>query len=213
MSVIVTDIEQGTPEWFNLRKEIPTASNFNRILTATTLKPSSQATKYMAELIAKTHGAENESFYSSHMAHGHEYEPEARAWYELDNMVKVKEVAFVYGDKSRTFGASPDGLINKDGGIEIKCPKLETHIGYHLSDGGVPVDYLHQVYGCLFVTGRKWWDFLSYHPGGWDAYLVRTSRSDPKYASWEAKFGPVLTEFLQKLAKSKHQLDPMRPKL
>jgi len=41
---------------------------------------------------------------------------------------------------------------------------MPVHVGYVL-DNVLPTDYIQQVQGNLLVTGRKWWDFLSYYPG------------------------------------------------
>jgi hypothetical protein len=60
-------------------------------------------------------------------------------------------------------GASPDGLVGESGGLEIKCPMPATHIEY-LRDGRLPSKYIQQVQGCLWISGRDWWDFMSYHP-------------------------------------------------
>jgi len=74
----------------------------------------------------------------------------------------VTEVGFCMHDILRC-GVSPDGLIGDDGGIEIKCPKPSTHVKY-LRNGKLPSEYKAQVMGCLWITGREWWDFMSYHP-------------------------------------------------
>ena len=61
-------------------------------------------------------------------------------------------------------GASPDGLIGEHGGLECKVPSAPWHLLY-LAGGVVPSKYRGQVQGSLWVTGRAWWDFMSYHPG------------------------------------------------
>src|SRR5208282_4714782 len=58
-------------------------------------------------------------------------------------------------------GASPDGLIGDDLGIEIKCPNASTHVKYLLA-GKVPDDYIVQVHFSMFVTGFPRWIFMSY---------------------------------------------------
>jgi len=78
-------------------------------------------------------------------------------------------------------GCSPDGLIDKEqdgliGGLEIKCPLQGTHVEY-LRAGKVPSKYMLQVQGCMFVTGRGYWDFMSYHPK-MKPLIVRTYRDD-----------------------------------
>jgi hypothetical protein len=67
-------------------------------------------------------------------------------------------------------------LIGVDGGIEIKCPLPHTHIAY-LREGVVPSKYIPQIQGCLWITGREWWDFMSYHPAMEDL-IVRVERDN-----------------------------------
>jgi hypothetical protein len=85
---------------------------------------------------------------------------------------------------------SPDGLCGNDGGLELKCPGIAKHVEY-LIGGGCPDEYFHQVQGCLYVTGRAWWDFMSYYPG-LPLFLVRCL-PDPDYhaALAEALTGAV----------------------
>jgi exodeoxyribonuclease (lambda-induced) len=61
------------------------------------------------------------------------------------------------------FGYSPDGLVGEDGLIEIKCPLAITHFQY-IIDNKAPIDYWQQLQGGLWVSGRKYIDFVSYHP-------------------------------------------------
>ena len=69
-----------------------------------------------------------------------------------------------------------DGLVGDDGGIEIKCPLPHNHIAY-LRAGDVPGKYIPQIQGCLWITGREWWDFMSYHPAMEDL-IVRVYRDE-----------------------------------
>lgn len=158
---------QYSDEWWNLRRGIPTASSFDRILTAKTMKPSSQQADYIAELIADL--ANPDPAFTAHqpqtrdMANGTNMEPEARRWYSMATDQDVQQVGFVVSACGR-FGCSPDGLIGETGGLELKCPTLKTQVRY-LQSGELPAEYRAQVHGCLIVTGREWWDFASYAPG------------------------------------------------
>ena len=162
--MIIADVEQGTEEWFAARLGIPTASGFDKIVT-TKGEPSKQALKYMYQLAGeRVSGIKEESYESAAMRRGKDVEQEARDFYELTQGVEILKVGVCYPDKKKRYGSSPDGLIGEDGGVEIKCPIMSTHVGY-LLDGGLPMDYFQQVQGNLLVTGREWWDFLSYYPG------------------------------------------------
>jgi len=164
MAIIIDNVEQNTPEWFALRVGIPTASNFDRILTPTG-KQSTQARMYALELIAEKYGGEDVDKFQGNQwtERGHVVETEARMFYELVYDLTVKQVGFVYLDESKAVGCSPDGLIGDDGGLEIKCLKATNHFEM-LLDGIIPTKFIPQVQGSLWVTGRQWWDLLGYHP-------------------------------------------------
>ena len=158
----VLELEQRSPEWYKARCGIPTASEFDKIIT-TSGKQSTQRKKYLYQLAGeRLGGIVDESYQSFAMLQGIEKESEARALYKL--IVKpVQEVGFCLSDCGR-FGCSPDGLVEGDGLVEIKCPLISTHVGY-LLENDVPTDYYVQVQGQLLVTGREWVDFVSYFPG------------------------------------------------
>lgn len=170
----IIEHEQGTPEWLEARRGVPSASRFGKIVTPKG-KLSSQADGLINELIAEDlFQIENEVYVSAAMQHGIDTEPVARRWYELQTKTTVQEIGFCVHAKG--FGCSPDGLIGDDGGVEIKCPQAWTHIGY-LRDGGLPSQYAAQVHGSMIVTGRQWWDFVSYHEA-MPKMLVRVERDE-----------------------------------
>lgn len=202
--MIILDVEQGSEAWFQARAGVPTASAFKRILTGTG-KPTSASVRdtYMYELIAEWMGAQVESFQSEWMARGTELEPQARAYYEFMVDADVVEVGTVFKDARREYSCSPDGLVDDDGGLEIKCPKASTHIKYLLG-GKLPTEYVPQVQGSMLVTGRKWWDFLSFHPD-LDPFLIRVERDEDYISALETE----LTKFIQKRDEKLIQLNPI----
>jgi len=173
--MIILNDEQGSPEWLASRLGRPSASMFSNLIT-TSGKPSSSAKKYIAEMVAERLTGRSKPFYTNdHMERGNFLEPEAREAYEFITDLEVVETGFILHD-SEEFGCSPDGLVANDGGLEIKCPSDGVHAGY-LIDGKVPTKYYQQVQGCMWVTGRDWWDFMSYHPE-MPHLLVRMERNE-----------------------------------
>jgi putative phage-type endonuclease len=173
--MIILNDEQGSPEWLASRLGRPSASMFSNLIT-TSGKPSSSAKKYIAEMVAERLTGRSKPFYTNeHMERGNFLEPEAREAYEFITDFEVVETGFILDD-SEEFGCSPDGLVSTDGGLEIKCPSDGVHAGY-LIDGKVPTKYYQQVQGCMWVTGRDWWDFMSYHPE-MPHLLVRMERNE-----------------------------------
>lgn len=162
--------EQYSKEWLDLRRGVPTASEFNRILTPKTGELSSQSKKYISELIGdkfRSDYGETEGPDTPDIRRGKEYEAEARCYYEFHTNSTVNKVGFCLDDDGR-FGCSPDGLIGEDGGLEVKNPKYSTHAEWFQDwkkDKVMPAEHKAQAHGSLIVTGRKWWDFMSYYPG------------------------------------------------
>jgi putative phage-type endonuclease len=161
--MLIVNCEQGTQEWFNARLGVPTASNFDKIIT-TEGKPSKQRTKYLYQLAGEAISMSSEdTFQSTAMLRGIELESQARELYSMLFDLPVSKVGLCVTEGEIKAGASPDSLVGEDGLLEIKCPTISTHVSY-LLDNKLPTDYFQQVQGQLFVTERKWCDFMSYYP-------------------------------------------------
>lgn len=173
--MIILNDEQGSPEWLASRLGRPSASMFGKLITGSG-KPSSSAESYINDMIAERLTGRSKPFFTNeHMERGNALEPEAREAYEFITDFEVVETGFILDD-SEEFGCSPDGLVSTDGGLEIKCPSDSVHVSY-LRAGKVPAKYYQQVQGCMWITGRDWWDFMSYHPE-MPHLLVRARRNE-----------------------------------
>ena len=160
----MSDIEQGTDEWFAIRCGKVTASRVADVIATTKSGYSASRANYEAQLICEIlTGKSAESYSNAAMQWGTETEPLARAQYELKTGNMVNQVGFVVHPIIKQAGASPDGLIGEDGCIEIKCPNTSTHLDTLLSQK-VPSKYITQMTWQMVCTGRKWCDFLSYDP-------------------------------------------------
>ena len=196
------DVEQGSLEWMTARLGMPTASQFDRLLTPKTRKPSGGRARYRAELLGEwVLGQAIEWGSSLWTERGTELEDEARRWYELQGDIEVERVGFVTRDDGKV-GCSPDGLVLDDGGLEIKCPAIVQHVQYYLGD---EPDYIGQVQGSMYLTGRTWWDFLSYNPA-LPPVLHRIPRDD----EYIETLVPVLDEFIERLDEEKERLKEFR---
>lgn len=193
---------QGDESWHDIRRGIPTASRFSEIITPSKGDLSASAKGYMAELAAaRLWGVSDEHFESFHMKNGTEREPEARATYSYIKEVEVEQVCFVYKDERKDRGCSPDGLVEDDGSLEIKSPKLKTHVGYILSDQA-PTSYKCQIQGELYICEREWCDFVSFFPGA-DTFIKRVYRDEPFIKKLEKaidQFNEQLEEMVEKIA-------------
>tara|TARA_R110000751_G_scaffold297102_2_gene406552 strand:+ start:2318 stop:2917 length:600 start_codon:yes stop_codon:yes gene_type:complete len=174
--MIILDHEQGTEEWLAARLGKPSASGFSKLITVTG-KPSTSAVGYINQLIAERFIGQSEPFYvNDHMARGTELEPEAREAYEFITEKTVTEYGFILDD-SKEFGCSPDGLVETDGGLEIKCPAATTMVKYLRDPQALVKAYYQQIQGCLWITDSQWWDAFAYHPE-MPHVLVRVERDE-----------------------------------
>jgi len=164
-NLVIESVEQGSDEWLAMRAGVITASGASMIVTPTG-KMSSQMVKYACQLAGERalNRPSDDSIKSFWMKRGNIMEDGARLAYQMLTENDVKTVGFVYMNHDLSVGCSPDGLVGDDGGVEIKSPKLGTHMMY-LYENTVPSEYLLQVQASLYITGRKWWDFFSYYPG------------------------------------------------
>ena len=103
-------------------------------------------------------------------------------------------------------GASPDGLVDDCGLVEIKCPNSNTHIEYILA-GKPPTKYIPQMAWQMACTGRKWVDFVSYDDRLDDEskhlFIVRYHRNDEYIAEIEEAVKQFLLEVEAKVSKFK----------
>jgi hypothetical protein len=200
--VIVHECLQNTTEWLALRSGIPTASEFDRILTKSG-KPSTQAEKYLHKLIAeRIMGHPVTTHTSAWMDRGSQMESEAVAFYEGIRELDTVRVGFVTDDE-RKVGASPDRLVGADGLLEIKVPAEHTHVAYLLTRS-VDAEYFPQVQGQLWITGKVWLDILSYHPEMPPA-LIRVARDDAFIAKLAAAVGAFSEELERTAAEAREK--------
>lgn len=172
----IFNVAQGSDAWAELRRGIPTASEFHRIVTPGG-KLSKQARGYAyllvaEELLGRSLIALDELEW---VAHGKATEPEAARWYEADRDLDTVPVGFIKTDDER-IGASPDRLVGDTGILEVKCPAPQTHVGYMIE--GFANAYTPQIQGQLLVSEREWADWISYSPE-LPAVLERVYRDEP----------------------------------
>jgi len=174
-------VEQRSEDWFRARCGKATASRFNDVMA--TLKSGGEAAtrkNYRTQLvIERLTGIPTETYTNGAMQWGVEFEPLAATMYEAETGNVIEEVGFEEHFELEA-GASPDGLIGEDGLIEIKCPNSATHIEY-LKGKSLPKEYKAQVQGQLWITDRKWCDFVSYDPrmpANLQLFIVRVERDE-----------------------------------
>lgn len=193
--------QQGGIEWLMERVGHCTASRFKDVLDFTKLgKPGAKRTAYVWELVIERLTARPVDHYPSvAMQYGTDNEATARMAYEARSGAMVGETGFHKHPAVGFVGASPDGFVDDDGAIEIKCPFNSTnHLQCFLH--GMPEEHMAQVQGVLWVTGREYCDFISYDgrmPLHLQLYVQRVDR-DEDYVSDMAR---QITAFLDEVDK------------
>jgi len=162
----MSDDLQRTEEWANDRSGKFTASAFVDVLARN--KRTGEPLKCYHDLIWRivTERMTKKPTDGPHgfaLQWGEDVEPYALEAYEAETGNIVTKTGFITHPKYEFAGASPDALVLSDGGLEIKCPK-DSRIHLERFFRGVPDEYVPQIQGGMWVTGRKWWDFASYDP-------------------------------------------------
>lgn len=202
----MTEIEQRTDEWFAARLGKVTASRVADVMAKTKTGYSTSRDNYMAQLICeRLTGQRQESYSNAAMEWGTQTEPLARAAYEIHKSVLVEEVGLIDHPFLPMCGASPDGLVNDDGMVEIKCPNTATHFDT-LLNGQMPSKYMPQVQWQMACANRLWVDFVSFDPRapeGLQLFITRIDRDDKYILNMEAE----VNKFLQELEEKINQLE------
>ena len=190
-------LEQGTEEWLKVRLGKVTASGVADVLAKTKTGVSASRANYLIKLaIQRTTGQIEEGFTNDAMQWGKDHEAQARVAYEVVSGNFVDQVGFVEHPSIKWFGCSPDGLINNNGLVELKCPNSATHWSY-IKDDGPPTKYYIQMQAQMACTGRSWCDFVSFDPRMPERsklFIKRVMREDAYIANMEAEVKKFLDE-------------------
>lgn len=164
-------------------KAVPKSSIITRALAGEeTREPSDEAKRYADDIAIERisgmpHGEPPKAWV---LARGHEMEERARMIYEVRAKSFVTESGICVTECGN-FAYSSDGLVGTDGLIEIKAPIDSTKIRTMWSTGDA-AEYMHQMQGGMWITGRQWVDLIMYVPDlklvGKDLFVKRVHRDD-----------------------------------
>lgn len=210
--MIIIECEQGSPEWFEARAGVITASNFEECRKRLKSGPNkgehtSAAKQYAFRLAIERISGEllsEDKFDTFEMRRGRELEPAARLAHEMVKGIMVDQTGIALTD-DRRFGASVDGLIDEDGCSEYKCFIGPSSLMPILLDNDMN-SVKDQVQGQMWITGRKWSDFVLYCPAlksiGRDLTIITVERDDDYIEQLEADllaFDKLVCEYQEKL--------------
>lgn len=128
-------------------------------------------------------GESVDHFVSAPMKWGLQQEPNAKMAYEVQTGYQIQKCGFILHPTIEDFGATPDGLIDHDGCLEIKCPNTDTFLDFRVSQT-IPVEYEWQMAAQLACTGRKWCDFVMYDPRVKRMENIIIQRFTPHKVAW-----------------------------
>lgn len=209
----MTEIIQGTEEWFTTRCGKVTASRVADVVAKTKSGWGASRANYAAQLIAeRLTGNVADSYSNSAMQWGTDTEPLARAAYEFRTDADVVEVGFVDHPGIQMSGASPDGLVTDVGLVEIKCPNTATHIDTLLK-GKIPTKYITQMQWQMACTGRTWTDYASFDPRlpeSMALFVKRVDRDNERIKDLEREVKTFLSEIDATVRKLKDEYDAGR---
>jgi len=194
-------MEQRTPEWFAARAGRITASGAGALLG---LSPHTSEADGFRSLVRSMHGMPSEFLGNVATDHGTFHEAGALVEYCMETGNEVTHLAFApYAD---WLGASPDGLIDHYGMVEIKCPfgKRNENPPVFKSFIDQP-HYYAQMQIQMFCTGRKWCDFFQWSPHGTKTERVKRDEM------WINTYIPILREIWER-AKAADPADFAGPK-
>jgi exodeoxyribonuclease (lambda-induced) len=183
-------IEQYTQEWFNQRLGKITSSQVWNLIVEPKEKTkkdngelSSTAKDYLMTKIAEKLTGESRSFQSDATAHGIQYEQTALDYYAQVTGNIVTTAGYIECIDG-VYGGTPDGFVNDDGIIQVKCP---YNYNNHLYNGLITDvstfkskhrEYYWQCQSDMYISGRQYCDFVSFCPSMPDKFKMFTLRMD-----------------------------------
>lgn len=170
----IYNFEQRTEDWYKVRLGKLTGSDFYTFMG----KSETRKRRIIEKATERITGlpSDVEKYESADMQRGRMLEDEAILVYEMIKGVNVEKVGFVeYNDYA---GCSPDGLVGEDGIIECKAPKNSVFVKQVVTGEIDPVYYAQMQYN-LFITERKWCDYIAYNVN-FEPYIVRFEK-DKEY--------------------------------
>ena len=200
----MSEVEQGTPEWFAQRCGKATASRISDIVAKTKTGYSTSRANYMAQLVVERMTNQvAESYSNAAMEWGVENETFARAAYEAKTGNMVDQVGAIDHPRIAMSAASPDALVGDDGCLEIKCPNTATHIDTILGEAPAK-KYYDQMQWQMVCANRSYCDFVSFDPrmpAHLQLFVKRIERNDEYIEQLEKEVVQFLMEVEDKVKK------------
>jgi hypothetical protein len=174
-------VEQRSAEWFKQRSGKITSSELYKIMIEEKWKRKDDtfgegAKTYLLTKVSETFGGKSAPAVGQALDWGTDLEPVAISHYEKLTQLKVDSAPFI--EYNQYYGGSPDGIVDTDGVIEVKCPFSSVN---HFKHGMIETEddfksmatnYYYQCLSNMLVSGASWCDFISYDPRVEDEYKM-----------------------------------------
>ena len=171
----IINYAQGSDEWFSARIGSIGGSSISSVVAGGQGKMRKSLLYWLAGEILS--GVKYEGYRNTDMDRGIEQEADARRVYEMEREVEVQQVGLIKLDEFRH--CSPDGLVGTDGMIEIKSTIPSVHIETIDTDK-IDGEYIKQIQWGLFITQRRYCDFISWSPlvADYPIWIKRVERDE-----------------------------------
>ncbi len=171
--MIIHKVEQGSLEWLQLRLGRFGSTDAQAVAT----NGAGLETLCYKKAGEKLAGSFEDVYTNPDMERGNELENSARSAYEMSTGNIVKQVGYI--EINEFVGGSPDGLVGDDGLIEIKCQKPSVFLRTRHTKK-INTKYEWQMQHLMFITERKWCDFVVYNQHFEDLVIIRVYRDEEK---------------------------------
>lgn len=177
-------IIQGTPEWHQKRKGVVSGTVLKLIMGTPRARQEA-----IYENIAERLTVGVDIDHENAMDRGLRLEPDAIATFELQTGLSVERTGMCEDDTNPMIGNSPDGLIDEEEAVEIKCLIGKNHVKMWLTNQ-IPEEYEWQVVQYFVVNKKlKKLYFVGYNPDipVHELHIIEINRVDVEEKIKEAR--------------------------
>ena len=190
------EVQQRTPEWFELRVGKITGSRIGSVLG---VNPYKSRTELLQEMALEMNGVSSDFKGNEATRHGELHEPVAISAYQQETGYTVNEQGIILHSEYNFLAYSPDGLVTTGSGedrlLEIKCP-YSNRIPRQ-----IPAYYKAQVQLGMEVMNLDECDFYYWTK---NRTLLLTGR---RSEGWFGSILPQLIEFHEELIEAARQIE------
>lgn len=203
-----SQLEQRSHDWLQARCGYPSGSGFKHLMakTAKGLPTAARNTYLWEKVTERISGQPVQHFVTHAMQWGIDQEEFAREAYETRTGRTVASMGFVR-HPTLVCGCSPDGVVDMEGLLEIKCPSTVTHL--QTINNGMDSDHMAQLQGGMWILNLQWADFVSYDsrlPEPYQLYIQRVPRDNDYIARLEAEVIGFLSDLETTLKNIKERI-------